>query len=694
MFTEFLWLTALTLNEDEREALKGEINEWVKCFLPKLERESTRTDKCRLVASVERHEFGDDRGAFYLMKRNKCWKNSKQLQSKKKKFQNPSLSDVFIERYEIKEESGEWKLDNQLKGKLISEGGEALVFSEKFGGHEMAVRVQIFDPILFTKKLGGDQIKLKTHLISDYETAIDYDHKNDEKNNEDFVVPIHENVIRHYVNVELYDSGDVNKEDCLGWITIMEKCEGNLRDKLKRDKLDLEERKKIARGIQSGIKYLEKVGIKHKDRKLANYLLIGDVVRICDFGLVTEYSGRKSYRNLGYTRKGKKHRKEFALFAGTPGFAGKWQLGGGGSLKNNDILYLFCDWNTSWSLIYRPIDEKQRTEIDIINCGVRILKDEDHPYYYDHVIDNITKIISLPNAPDSFCLDSNLTKSYQMSNFKQQMTKCVNAEMRNLTKNTLDQKWSNLCVPISVTALLRFAMENDLAFDDKHNDYTFEQILTTLTMIVYPRSLAGLNLNPKKEEKDFQTNDIETMLERICKKTYLKESGWQIVREQGNLGPVFSECEFKNVILNENFVFSHPLTVTGAFLLPDDTVCFHQMVLDRVDDLTNEYVIQNSDFQHGGPVLRIPKTREYYVCDHFMLENRYGQGEFKYYGSKGEFMWLDNENVKNTMKPNRWYLLPQAYSIILNRLEDSSDSDSSEQSSPGSNLDVKLQPAG
>ena len=100
------------------------------------------------------------------MKRNKCWKNSKQLQSKKKKFQNPSLSDVFIERYEIKEESGEWKLDNQLKRKLISEGGEALVFSEKFGGNEMAVRVQIFDPILFTKKLGGDQIKLKTHLIS------------------------------------------------------------------------------------------------------------------------------------------------------------------------------------------------------------------------------------------------------------------------------------------------------------------------------------------------------------------------------------------------------------------------------------------------------------------------------------------------------------------------------------------------
>ena len=89
------------------------------------------------------------------------------------------------------------------------------------------------------------------------------------------------------------------------------------------------------------------------------------------------------------------------------------------------------------------------------------------------------------------------------------------------------------------------------------------------------------------------------------------------------------------------------------------------MVLDRVDDFTDEYVIQNSDFQHGGPVLRIPKTRKYYVNDHLMLKNKYGAGEFKYYGPKGEFMWLVNENFKNTMKPNRWYLLPQAYSITL-----------------------------
>ena len=55
--TEFSWLTSLTLKKKKREALRGKMDQWVKCFLPKLERESTRTAKCRLIASVERHEF-------------------------------------------------------------------------------------------------------------------------------------------------------------------------------------------------------------------------------------------------------------------------------------------------------------------------------------------------------------------------------------------------------------------------------------------------------------------------------------------------------------------------------------------------------------------------------------------------------------------------------------------------------------
>jgi len=104
--------------------------------------------------------------------------------------------------------------------------------------------------------------------------------------------------------VEIYDE---NKEDCLGWITIMEKCdEMNLRKRLKKEDLDLTERKKIAIGIQAGFQYLEDVKIFHYDRKLANFLLIGDVAKICDFGLVTSIGGQ-GFGKLGYTRRGAKY---------------------------------------------------------------------------------------------------------------------------------------------------------------------------------------------------------------------------------------------------------------------------------------------------------------------------------------------------------------------------------------------------
>ena len=182
MITEFLWLTLLTLNENEQEALRGRIGEWVKFFLPKLERETTRTEKCRLIASVERHEFGDKLNAHkwrfckfvgnigYLFDENKkqLKKGEFETTSFQKKIlrENPNLKNVFIGRSEIKEENGEWNLKNELSDKLINSGGEAIVFSEFFGDTEMAVRVQIFDPFLLSKKFGADQIKWKTNLIS------------------------------------------------------------------------------------------------------------------------------------------------------------------------------------------------------------------------------------------------------------------------------------------------------------------------------------------------------------------------------------------------------------------------------------------------------------------------------------------------------------------------------------------------
>ncbi|CBY31701.1 unnamed protein product [Oikopleura dioica] len=386
--------------------------------------------------------------------------------------------------------------------------------------------------------------------------------------------------------------------------THPEKCDRNIRTELKNESLDLEERKKIAIELKAGFDYLSGVGIWHCDRKLENFLMLGGITKICDFGLVWETTRRRSYRMMGYCRRGSKFRDGSALFSGSPAFTNQYQLTGNYGYSSNYFHFLMCDWKTAWSLLYRPIDETERKKI-IENCDIQEFNDRS-------VINNITKIISLKDVSDRFCLDDpNLTKSFQMSNLKQQMTKYVNFDFTNLTKNVLDQNSSNLCVPISVTALLRFAITNDLAFDDDEKEYSFDKILTILTMIVYPRSMAGLNLNPKKEEKNNQMNNVETLIERICQKTFLSESGWEIIRTHNMYGstPASSVCEFKKVILNQNFVFSRPLTVTGAYFRPNRTidgifyekeVIFHQMTLDRIEN--NTFILQNTNFDHS-PVL-------------------------------------------------------------------------------------------
>jgi len=106
-------------------------------------------------------------------------------------------------------------------------------------------------------------------------------------------VPFYENVVKNYANVELFQIDDNNEEDCLGWITILEKCETNVRNELKNENLDLKKRKKIAVGLQNGFDYLYEVGIMHYDKKLENFLLLGGVAKICDFGLVCELTGRE-----------------------------------------------------------------------------------------------------------------------------------------------------------------------------------------------------------------------------------------------------------------------------------------------------------------------------------------------------------------------------------------------------------------
>ena len=126
-------------------------------------------------------------------------------------------------------------------------------------------------------------------------------------------MPKHKNIIKNFVNIELFHKNDLKKEDCLGWITIMEKAEEDLRTVLKDKKIGLEKRKKIAVGILDGFLYLKKIGINHYDRKLENILLLDGIPKIIDFGLIYEETGRNGYREMGYARKGSKFRNPAAL---------------------------------------------------------------------------------------------------------------------------------------------------------------------------------------------------------------------------------------------------------------------------------------------------------------------------------------------------------------------------------------------
>ena len=130
-----------------------------------------------------------------------------------------------------------------------------------------------------------------------------------------------------------------------------------------------------------------------------------------------------------------------------------------------------------------------------------------------------------------------------MADMKQTFSRHINCDFKNLTKNVLDQKESNLCVPISAAVLLRWAIKNDLNCETVKLDtcFTIEVILTILTMVVYPRSLAGFNLNPIKDEQEFQLNDIDMLFRRLKHETYLNKSGWDII----NYGILNADFDFQ-----------------------------------------------------------------------------------------------------------------------------------------------------
>ena len=69
-------------------------------------------------------------------------------------------------------------------------------------------------------------------IFSDFVAAVDEEESGNENQ-----IPKHVNVIKNFVNVELFHKKDKNQEDCLGWITIMEKAGKDLRKILKEEKI-------------------------------------------------------------------------------------------------------------------------------------------------------------------------------------------------------------------------------------------------------------------------------------------------------------------------------------------------------------------------------------------------------------------------------------------------------------------------
>ena len=147
---------------------RRKIKKWLKGFVKKLKRETTRGDLDRLILSVESLEFDnkDSAGWDEVIFENEGGKINSvddwggkiserwSVTSLQKKIlaSNNDFERRKIKRSELKEENGRWFVDSNLCAKVISTGGEAIVLKDQFGDLEVAVRVQVFDTALFTKK--------------------------------------------------------------------------------------------------------------------------------------------------------------------------------------------------------------------------------------------------------------------------------------------------------------------------------------------------------------------------------------------------------------------------------------------------------------------------------------------------------------------------------------------------------------
>jgi hypothetical protein len=109
-----------------KKLLRKRIDEWLRVLLLKLERNTSRTEKCRLLASVERHElimkwkigapksttkiwifckFIDNHGIIYDANKKELERFESTVFQEYLLSRNPVLKNVVLDRFDIKEET-------------------------------------------------------------------------------------------------------------------------------------------------------------------------------------------------------------------------------------------------------------------------------------------------------------------------------------------------------------------------------------------------------------------------------------------------------------------------------------------------------------------------------------------------------------------------------------------------------------
>ena len=173
--------------------------------------------------------------------------------------------------------------------------------------------------------------------------------------------------IRHpnIVNYERVSVDIVNGQPCL--VARMEIYDTNLWRYLKSShnigrNIPMRVRFKLFEQILAGAREIQNRYFRHLDLKPSNILLR------------TRRHGSWNERNCGITDFGiggnfRTHGGNLERLSGTPGFSSPEQLIGQSHQKSDNfsfgklMVFIFCNWPTSWNLIYQPVTENERNQI-------------------------------------------------------------------------------------------------------------------------------------------------------------------------------------------------------------------------------------------------------------------------------------------------------------------------------------------